>query len=164
MATLGSCSTSAYNSKKWVNFNWSRTDTQNDDSYCRSKIYFQMKGGGTDSTTWHWSGPVKIWIYKTSGGTDENVYYNEYLTSRVQLKDGTWVGDGEFWIDHTNSGSGSFRVYIEAAIYSSSINCYGSGAWDLDYLPRQANITRCDNFNSNANPYMEFSNPRWTYL
>lgn len=153
MATSGSCETSKYNSKKWVRFDWTRESYISDASACRSGIYFEMYGVGTDSS-WHYAGPINVWINRTSGTPDFTFWAN-----RGKLYNGTFIGSGRFNIDHDTDGSGEFSVYIEAAIYSNSVNCYGSGYWQLDSLPRQANITGAIDFNSNANPYMEFNNP-----
>jgi len=137
MATSGSCETSKYNNKKWVAFNWIRESVVNNASACRSGIYFEIKGVGTDSS-WHYAGPINVWINRTSadGYPDFTFWAN-----RGQLYNDTLVGSGRFNIDHYTDGSGEFSVYIEAAIYNNAVNCYGSGYWQLDSLPRYANFT-----------------------
>jgi hypothetical protein len=135
MATSGSCETDKYNSKKCVVFNWSRKSYVNNSSECKSTIYFEVKGKGASG--YHYAGPIKVYINKNSGTPNYT-----FWASRGQLYDGTFVGSGEFTIDHNkSSGAGSFWVYIEAAIYTNAVNCYGSGSWNLDTLPRNVNIT-----------------------
>lgn len=133
MATSGSCSTSKYNDKKWVNFNWKRESYINNVSECKSSISFEIKGAGESG--YHYAGPINVYINKTSGEPNFT-----FWKDRGQLEDGTLVGSGKFDIVHEADGTGSFSVKIEAAIYSNSINCSGSGSWDLDTLPRYATV------------------------
>ena len=60
MATRGNCQTNWYNNKKGIIFEWSRQSYSIENN--KSKIYFTVKGIGSDDTTWHWTGPVKIWV------------------------------------------------------------------------------------------------------
>ena len=136
MATSGSCETSKYNNKKWVRFDWIRENYVNDATTCRSGIYFELYGVGTDNS-WHYSGPINVWINRTSA--DGNPDFT-FWTNRSKLYNGTFIGSERFNIDHDINGDASFSVYIEAAIYSGSANCYGAETWTLDSLPRKATI------------------------
>lgn len=61
--------------------------------------------------------------------------------------------------DGTKKGmSISFEIWTNNYSYLP-VSLSASGTMNLTDIPRQANITRCDNFNSDWNPYMEFNNP-----
>lgn len=79
-------------------------------------------------------------------------------TDRVMRGAGT-VASGSFTVGHDSSGNCSISGSIQAAVYTSSVNCTGSGSWSLNNIPRQANITNAPNFNDEQNPTITYSNP-----
>ena len=56
--------------------------------------------------------------------------------SRIKLYTGTVVASGELAIGHDTNGSKSFSAYAECAIYTSAVNCKGSGSWSLPDIGR----------------------------
>ena len=101
-------------------------------------------GGGTSSGSSYGT----IWISGTEYGIGSYRLYPGY----------TLLAQKDITVYHNNDGS--FPYTTQAfAINSYHANGEASGALSAPSIPRQANITRCDNFNSNGNPYMEFSNP-----
>lgn len=88
-----------------------------------------------------------------------NVLVNK--TDRVMRGAGT-VASGSFVVGHDSSGNCSFSGSIQAAVYTSSVNCTGSASWGLDTIPRQANLTGAPNFTDEDNPTITYSNPAGT--
>lgn len=88
-----------------------------------------------------------------------NVLVNK--TDRVMRGAGT-VASGSFTVGHDSSGNCSISGSIQAAVYTSSVNCTGSGNWSLNNIPRQANITSAPDFNDKQNPTITYSNPAGT--
>lgn len=79
MATNGSFSTSKYNNKKWLVFSWSvqsQSTTNN-----TTTIYWELKGDGTSSYSYHTSGNFLVKIGSSSSNA-EDVYYSE---TRIDL-------------------------------------------------------------------------------
>ena len=56
--------------------------------------------------------------------------------TRIKLYTGTVVASGELAIGHDTNGSKSFSAYAECAIYTSAVNCKGSGSWSLPDIAR----------------------------
>lgn len=79
-------------------------------------------------------------------------------TDRVMRGAGT-VASGSFTVGHDSSGNCSISGSIQAAVYTSAVNCTASGSWSLDTIPRKANITGADSVTDEENPYFTFSNP-----
>lgn len=88
-----------------------------------------------------------------------NVLVNK--TDRVMRSKGT-VASGSFTVGHASDGTFGFTGSIQAAVYTSSVNCTGSESWSLNNIPRQANITSAPNFNDEQNPTITYSNPAGT--
>ena len=124
MATSGTFKTSAYDGA-CLQFDWtlkSQSVTNN-----QSVISWTLKGAGIRSGYWYMAGPFKC----TVNGT---VVYQS--NSRIKLYTGTVVASGEIAIGHDNNGSKSFSAYAECAIYTSAVNCKGSGSWSLPDISR----------------------------
>lgn len=85
-----------------------------------------------------------------------NVVVNK--TDRVMRGAGT-VASGSFTVNHASDGTFGFSVSIQAAVYTSAVNCTGSGSFTLNQIPRQANITSAINVTDEQNPYFTFNNP-----
>lgn len=79
-------------------------------------------------------------------------------TDRVQRYAGT-IASGSFNVNHNSVGAASISGSMSVAVYYSSVNCTGSGSWNLDTIPRQANLTAAPNFNDTDNPTITYSNP-----
>lgn len=124
MATSGTFKTSAYEGA-CLQFDWtlkSQSVTNN-----QSVISWTLKGAGIKSGYWYMAGPFKC----TVNGT---VVYQS--SARIKLYTGTVVASGELAIGHDTNGSKSFSAYAECAIYTSAVNCKGSGSWSLPDISR----------------------------
>lgn len=124
MATSGTFKTSAYDGA-CLQFDWmlKKQNIVNN----QSVITWTLKGAGIKSGYWYMAGPFKCVI---SGTT---VYQSN---TRIKLYTGTVVASGELAIGHDTNGSKSFSAYAECAIYTTAINCKGSGSWSLPDIGR----------------------------
>lgn len=124
MATSGTFKTSAYESAclqfDWMLKNQSVANNQ-------SIISWTLKGAGIKSGYWYMAGPFKCVINGTT------VYQSN---TRIKLYTGTVVASGELAIGHDTNGSKSFSAYAECAIYTTAVNCKGSGSWSLPDIGR----------------------------
>lgn len=84
----------------------------------------------------------------SNGGTWSNIT----TKGDVQLLSGTKR------IYHNSNGKKTFSVSISGWLYSYS-NTSGSGTFELNDIPRQANITSAPDFNDEENPTITYSNP-----
>lgn len=124
MATSGTFKTSAYEGA-CLQFDWtlkSQSPANN-----QSVISWTLKGAGIKSGYWYMAGPFKC----TVNGT---VVYQSH--TRIKLYTGTVVASGELAIGHYTNGSKTFSAYAECAIYTSAVNCKGSGSWSLPDIGR----------------------------
>lgn len=124
MATSGTFKTSAYESA-YLQFDWTLKNQSTVNN--QSVISWTLKGAGIKSGYWYMAGPFKCVI---NGNT---VYQSN---TRIKLYTGTVVASGELAIGHDNNGSKSFSAYAECAIYTSAVNCKGSGSWSLPNIAR----------------------------
>lgn len=124
MATSGTFKTSAYEGAclqfDWMLKNQSVANNQ-------SVISWTLKGAGIKSGYWYMAGPFKCVINGTT------VYQSN---TRIKLYTGTVVASGELAIGHDTNGSKSFSAYAECAIYTTAVNCKGSGSWSLPDIGR----------------------------
>lgn len=123
MASSGSFKTSAY-SGRYLVFAWSIKSQ--DVAANKTTISWSLKGAGGDST-WYKSGNFKVVI---AGVT---VYSS---AARIELANGTTVASGTHTLVHNADGSKSFTASAEAGIYTTAVNCTGSGSFTLDTIPR----------------------------
>ena len=79
-------------------------------------------------------------------------------TNRVERYAGV-IATGTTTLTHDSKGEKSFSIGVRAAVYTSSVNCTGSGNFTLDTIPRQATILTAPNFNDEQNPTITYSNP-----
>lgn len=124
MATSGTFKTSAYDGA-CLQFDWalkSQSIVNN-----QSVISWTLKGAGIKSGYWYMAGPFKC----TVNGT---VVHQS--NTRIKLYTGTVVASGELAIGHDTNGAKSFSAYAECAIYTSAVNCKGSGSWSLPDIGR----------------------------
>lgn len=124
MATSGTFKTSAYDGA-CLQFDWSLKSQSTVNN--QSVISWTLKGAGIKSGYWYMAGPFKC----TVNGT---VVYQS--NTRIKLYTGTVVASGELAIGHDTNGSKSFSAYAECAIYVTSVNCKGSGSWNLPDIGR----------------------------
>lgn len=123
MASSGSFNTSSYEGR-YLTFAW--TEKSQDVATNKTVISWTLKGAGGDST-WYMSGNFKVVI---AGVT---VYSS---ATRIQLSNGTLVASGTHTFVHNADGSKSFTASAEAGIYTTAVNCTGSGSFTLDTIPR----------------------------
>lgn len=127
MATSGTCQTNAYEGR-YIQVSWSLS-SQNV-SGCYSTINYTVSAAG--GSGWFMTGPVTV----TFGG---QIVYS--LTSRVHQYAGI-LATGSIRVNHnTSNGAGSLSASIKAAIYTASVNCTGSGSWDLPTIARGSEFT-----------------------
>lgn len=124
MATSGIFKTSAYEGA-CLQFDWTLKSQSVANN--QSVISWTLKGAGIKSGYWYMAGPFKCVINGTT------VYQS---STRIKLYTGTVVASGEIAIGHDNNGSKSFSAYAECAIYTSAVNCKGSGSWSLPDIGR----------------------------
>lgn len=124
MATSGTFKTSAYEGA-CLQFDWTLKSQSVANN--QSVISWTLKGAGIKSGYWYMAGPFKC----TVNGT---VVYQS--NTRIKLFTGTVVASGELAIGHDTNGSKSFSAYTECAIYTSAVNCKGSGSWSLPDIGR----------------------------
>lgn len=144
--TSGSFNTTAY-SNRYIIFSWSATQSIADNT---SIIKWSIRGAGS-ATGYYKAGPITVVI------AGETVYSS---TARINLYNSTTaIASGEKVITHNSDGSKSFTASVSAAIYSASVNCSGSGSWELTDIPRAATITSAPNFTDEQSPTINISNP-----
>ena len=124
MATSGTFKTSAYEGA-CLQFDWTLKSQSTANN--QSVISWTLKGAGIRSGYWYMAGPFKCVINGTT------VYQS---STRIKLYTGTVVASGELAIGHDNNGAKSFSAYAECAIYTSAVNCKGSGSWSLPDIGR----------------------------
>lgn len=124
MSTSGTFKTSAYEGA-CLQFDWTLKSQSTASN--QSVISWTLKGAGIQSGYWYMAGPFKC----TVNGT---VVYQS--STRIKLYTGTVVASGEIAIGHDNNGTKSFSAYAECAIYTSAVNCKGSGSWSLPDIGR----------------------------
>lgn len=124
MATSGTFKTTTYDGA-CLQFDWSLKSQSTVNN--QSVISWTLKGAGIKSGYWYMAGPFKC----TVNGT---VVYQS--NTRIKLYTGTVVASGELAIGHDTNGSKTFSAYAECAIYTSAINCKGSGSWNLPDIGR----------------------------
>ena len=124
MTTSGTFKTSAYDGA-CLQFDWSLKSQSTVNN--QSVISWTLKGAGIKSGYWYMAGPFKCIINGTT------VYQSN---TRIKLYTGTVVASGELAIGHDTNGSKTFSAYAECAIYTSAVNCKGSGSWSLPDIGR----------------------------
>lgn len=124
MTTSGTFKTSAYEGAR-LQFDWTLKSQSTANN--QSVISWTLKGAGIRSGYWYMAGSFKCVINGTT------VYQS---SARIKLYTGTVVASGELAIGHDNNGSKSFSAYAECAIYTSAVNCKGSGSWSLPDIGR----------------------------
>lgn len=117
-------------------------------------------GGQTRSYTLSWTATQNTstnkstinWTLKTSGTYPYNVaertvkaviagttVYSK--TERVMRDANTTVANGSIELTHNSDGTKSFSVSLQAAVYTSAVNCTGSNTFTLNTIPRASSIS-----------------------
>lgn len=147
MANSGSFTTTSCEGRS-LTFNWS-VKSQNVAAN-QTTIEWSLVGSGSYTYGWVTCGNFKVTI------DGKQVYFS---ATRINVYSGTVVASGTYTFTHDNSGNKSFSAYAEAGIYYVAVNCSGSGSWALPSIARNATITKAPNFNDEANPTINYSNP-----
>lgn len=148
MATSGSFNGSPGYQGRTLQFAWSRQGYSIAD--CYSDIYWELRVvGGSSSYYYHYHEHCYI------NGAEK--YGNDSRTKRYT---GTIASGTQRIYHNTSTGAGSFTARVYGAMYTSSYNVDTTQTFNLDTIPRQANITECpSSLTDEGTPYLKFSNP-----
>lgn len=120
------------------NFN---TNTYEDRYYTFSWTASQSVANNTSTISWTLSaGGFSAWVAErtlTLVVAGETVYSK---SARVERYPGV-IATGTKVITHDSAGNASFSASIQAAVYTSSITCSGSGSFDLTPIPRKSTLS-----------------------
>ncbi len=139
MANNGSIQTNQYNTgavSLGIALDWNivSPDSVNSTSYVYYKVY--TVGSGTN---WITCAPI-------NANLDGKNVYSLAATSRTNLRVGTVLKEGYITVQHNSEGvKTGMTASIEAAIYSSAVNCRANGQWDLDTIPRASDFNLSGN-------------------
>ena len=131
MALSGTLNTNDYDGR-FYQVKWTATQSINNNSSTINWTVSALGGG----TRWFAERTLKVII---AGKTVVD------KVDRVERYDGE-IAKGSFTISHAADGSKSFAASIQAAVYTSTINCTGNTTFALDQIPKQAIITHAPNF------------------
>lgn len=152
MANSGSFNTTGYEGR-YLTFSWALQSQSAANN--QSVISWQLKGAGSASSSWYRAGNFKVVINGT-------IVYQS--ATRIQLYNGTIVSSGTITITHNANGTKTFTASAEAGIYTTAVNCRGSGSFELPTINRYATLTTANNFTDEQNPVCTFSNPQGAKL
>lgn len=139
MALSGSVETSAYqfnSGTRTVILKWTaEQDIENN----QTTIYWEAVGGGT-----YTGNPIVCELRVTIDGNV--VFHREGIQeNRENCTIGYKLAEGNTTITHSNDGSRSVTMKIEAGIYVWTINKSGSSTFTLDTIGRSSGITSASN-------------------
>lgn len=126
--TSGSISTGKYESRYYT-VSWTATQSI---SANQTTIKWTLKAVG--GSGWIAERTLKVVV------AGETVYTK---TARVERYAGT-VASGTKVITHDSKGDASFKIDIQAAVYTSSVNCTGSKTFELTNIPRKSTLSVSD--------------------
>ena len=152
MATSGAVNTNSY-SDAYLRLEWYRTSY--DSAAGINYVHWILKGVRS-SSGYYMARKFKVTSYDFTTGTTAELYYSE---SDIRLYNGTVIAEGNDYFYTNPDGTCKIQFNIEGAIYTFAVNCTGYDAWDLDRIPRQADITSAPDFNDEQNPTIGYSNP-----
>lgn len=148
----GSFNTTGYKTSSGDNitllFKWERTNASIENN--QSTISWSLEGDRKNKG-YVKAGNIKVVI------EGETVY--QETKNRINLYDGTPVASGTKVINHNTDGSKTFSCSVEAGIYVVAVNAVGSASFELDQIPRCAEITQANNFTDEDNPVIKYNNP-----
>lgn len=122
MALSGSVKTSTY-SGCGLQLSWSATQSVANN---QSTLSWTLACFGQASNHYYKAGPITV---KINGTTVLNV------TDRFEMY-GSYSKSGSLKINHNDDGSKSFKVEIDAAIYTFAVNCTADATFTLDKIAR----------------------------
>lgn len=128
MASSGSFKTSAYDGR-YLLFSWeiSNQNIANNST----TISWKLSGAGTASVGYYKAGNFKVTI-------DGKTVFSS--AERINLYNGTVVKTGTYVFNHNTDGSKTFSASAQAGIYTTAVNCSGSGSFTLNSIPRASTI------------------------
>lgn len=144
MALSGSLNTNDYDGR-FYQIRWTATQSIANNSSTINWTVSALGGG----TRWFAERTLKVII---AGKTVVD------KTDRVERYDGE-IAKGSFTITHAADGSKTFAASIQAAVYTSTINCVGNSSFALTQIPKQAIITNATNFTDEDSPTITYNNP-----
>ena len=148
MATSGSITTSKYDGR-YYKLAWERTGTSVANNTSTVKWTLSCHGGNSG---WYAERTLKAVI------NGKSVFSK---TSRVERYAGT-IDSGTVTIKHNADGTKSFSMSLEVAVFTSAVNCKGSGTGVLTAIPRAATLSSATNFTDESNPTITYSNAAGT--
>lgn len=128
MAASGTFKTSAYDGR-YLLFSW-EISSQNIANNSTT-ISWKLAGAGTASVGYYKAGNFKVVI-------DGKTVYSS--TTRINLYNGTVVASGTYTLAHNSDGTRTFSASAQAGIYTTAVNCTGSGSFTLAAIPRASTI------------------------
>ena len=128
MASSGTFKTSAYDGR-YLLFSW-EISSQNIANNSTT-ISWELAGAGTASVGYYKAGNFKVVI-------DGKTVYSS--TTRINLYNGTVVASGTYTLAHNSDGTRTFSASAQAGIYTTAVNCTGSGSFTLTAIPRASTI------------------------
>ena len=147
MALSGTLNTNDYDDR-FYQVRWTATQSINNNSSTINWTVSALGGG----TRWFAERTLKVVI---AGKTVID------KTDRVERYDGE-IASGSFTLSHAADGSKLMAVSIQAAVYTSTINCVASTTFELDQIPKAAILTGAPNFTDEDNPTITYNNPAGT--
>ena len=120
----------------------------------RSTITWKLSSiGGTHN--YYSTGPTSVTI---AGQNVYSIARKEWDTYTFPAAKGSV--SGTIYVDHDSNGDKSIEVSFSTAIYvgSAKAKTY-SGTWELDNIPRQAELTSAPDFTDLDNPTIYYKNP-----
>jgi len=152
MATSGAVNTNSYNDA-YLRLEWNRTSY--DSASGINYVHWILKGVKS-SSGYYYARNFKVTSYNFVTGSTTELYNS---SSDIQLYNGTIIAEGNDYFTTNPDGTCRIQFNIEGAIYTYAVNCTGYDYWDLDRVPRQANLNSAPNFNDEQNPTITYSNP-----
>lgn len=128
MSSSGSFKTTAYDGR-YLLFSW-EISSQNIANNSTT-ISWKLAGAGTASVGYYKAGNFKVVI-------DGKTVYSS--TTRINLYNGTVVKSGTYTLNHNTDGTRTFSASAQAGIYTTAVNCSGSGTFALNSIPRASTI------------------------
>lgn len=130
MANSGNFTSNNYEGRA-VRFEWSIASQNIEGNY--TDINWTFKGYGNASASWYYTHNAYLNINGSRAYTQGN--------GAIKLSNGTILSSGTTRIYHNADGTKSFSADGGAGIYTNSVNCTGSGSWDLPTIPRASNFS-----------------------
>ena len=138
MAKSGSITTNESHGRS-VKLSWSLSSQSVENN--QSTLSWSITGAGSASG-WVMTGGFKAVINGTT-------VYSTSTDTRIQLYNGTSVASGTTKITHNADGTKSFRLSIEAGVYTYAVSVTASGTHTLDTIPRASTVSATNtNLNS----------------